>query len=149
MLSKPYEPPPWPEWGFVPLLQVLVTSVAIYVSTFARNSLRAILGAFVLIAAGVAAVPLAALVAEHVVNPTWRFRFGPSYSLGVVIVTAAYAALTLLLCLVQFFAWQNFRRNGASPRSMRVQISSILTFVWLVAFAIASVVIAAQRSQYR
>ena len=85
------------------LTQLLVTSVAVYAASFARNTFQAILAAFVVLMAGVGIVWLAG-TGTHVVGfPPFQW-VGHPYVLAAQILPLLPAALLLMLCVIHWFA---------------------------------------------
>jgi hypothetical protein len=113
--------------------QLLVTSVAIYAASFSKNTLRAILVAFVILAAGAGAIALAIRWIQ-LVTPTLRLWIGRPHSDEALILPLLSVALFLVLCLFQWFAWSNFRRFGLAALSLTVQFTVIFLCVWVVAW---------------
>ncbi len=92
--------------------QLLVTSVAVYAASFSKNTLRAILAAFVILVAGGGALWLAATWV-HQVDPPPGAMDRPSPRGRRADIACFYpVALVFMLCLIQWFAWSNFRRYG-------------------------------------
>lgn len=108
--------------------QLLVTSVAIYAASFSKNTLRAILVAFVILAAGVSAMVLMAREVELVAATLFQLLGRPHVEEGMMLSLLS-GALALMLCLMQGFAWSNFRRSGPPALRLVFQFTVILAFV--------------------
>jgi ABC-type transport system involved in multi-copper enzyme maturation permease subunit len=108
--------------------QLLVTSVAIYAASFSKNTLRAILVAFVILAAGVSAMVLMARGVELVAATLFQLLGRPHVEEGMMLSLLS-GALALMLCLMQGFAWSNFRRSGPPALRLVFQFTVILAFV--------------------
>lgn len=120
--------------------QSLVTSVAVYAASFTKNTLQAILAAFVILAAGGGAIALA-IKWIQLVTPTLRLWVGRPHSDEALILPLLSAALFLVLCLFQWFAWFNFRRFGLAALSLTVQFSVIFLSVWVLAWIFFSALV--------
>jgi len=108
--------------------QLLVTSVAIYAASFSKNTLRAILVAFVILAAFVSAMVLMAREVELVAATLFQLLGRPHVEEGMMLSLLS-GALALMLCLMQGFAWSNFRRSGPPALRLVFQFTVILAFV--------------------
>ena len=127
------------------LAQLLVTSVAVYAASFSRNTLRAILTAFVILAASVGVFTLAVNGMEDAVDRLvrWLHWLGPVPLEEKRALSVVCGMLVYLLCLIQWFAWSNFRRHGASARRLLVQFAVILLSLWLLSVVLAVVLLLA------
>jgi hypothetical protein len=125
--------------------QLLVTSVAVYAASFSRNTLRAILTAFVILAASVGVFTLAVNEMEDVVDRLvrWLHWLGPVPLEEKRALSVVCGMLVYLLCLIQGFAWSNFRRHGASALRLSVQFAVILLSLWLLSVVLAGVLLLA------
>jgi ABC-type Na+ efflux pump permease subunit len=117
--------------------QVLVTSVAIYAASFAKNTLQAILAALVILVASGGTLWLAAYWVDHIAHAPIPW-IGQPHMGEVLMLPLLSAALVLTLCLVQWFAWSNFPRYGLNARRMVIQLAMILLSVWLLAWVFFS-----------
>jgi ABC-type transport system involved in multi-copper enzyme maturation permease subunit len=133
-----------PVYEFLPwvLSQMLVTSVAVYAASFCKSTLRAILAAFGIVAAGCGAFALLASGTEETVRRVVAW-IGPLHvgegllRVGAsMVVPLLSVALGFVLCLVQWFAWSNFRRYRPSPLRVLIQLAVVFLSVWLVSVAI-------------
>jgi hypothetical protein len=113
--------------------QLLLTSVAVYAASFAKNTLQAILAAFVILAAAGGAIVLA-INWIHLVTPTLRLWIGHPHADEGLILPILSGALVLMLCLFQWFAWSNFRRHGRPALGLSVQFTVIFLSVWVIAW---------------
>ncbi|HVM50767.1 MAG TPA: hypothetical protein VMU04_22255 [Candidatus Acidoferrum sp.] len=114
--------------------QLLVTSLAMYAGSCSRTTLRAILAVFGILITAYPVVSLAAIWgARGTVPPALSallFRFlCPLDVQGI--------ALFLMLCLVQWLAWSNFRRSGTPIRRLTGQFFGLLLAAGLVSAVIA------------
>jgi ABC-type transport system involved in multi-copper enzyme maturation permease subunit len=117
--------------------QMLVTSVAVYTASFAKNTLQAILAALVILIASGGALLLASYWVHHVARAPvpWVGQFpGDEWLLSPLLS----GALAFVLCLFQWFAWSNFRRFGLPARRLIVQFTVTLLAVWLIAWVFFS-----------
>jgi hypothetical protein len=117
----------------------MVTSVAVYAASFSKSTLRAILAAFVILVAGGLALRLEAAWL-HQITPRLVRWLGHTHVKEGLILPFLCGALSFLLCLIQWFAWSNFRRCGPSARRLLVQFAVILLSLWLVALALPSAI---------
>jgi hypothetical protein len=117
--------------------QMLVTSVAVYTASFAKNTLQAILAALVILIAGGSAIGLGAYWLHHVarVPIPWIGQFPGGEWL---ILPPLSVALVFVLGLLQWFAWSSFRRYGLTALRLVIQLSVILLSVWLLAWVLFS-----------
>ena len=117
--------------------QVLVTSVAIYAASFAKNTLQAILAALVILVASGGTLLLAAYWVHHLAHAPIPW-IGQPHMGEVLMLPLLSAVLVLTLCLFQWFAWSNFPRYGLNARRMVIQLAMILLSVWLLAWVFFS-----------
>jgi len=113
--------------------QLLLTSVAVYAGSFSKSTLRSILAAVVILAAGGVVLWLA----ETGVN---EFDPGPRDHPHLeewLILPLLSGALVFMLCLIQWFAWSNSRRCGVPARRLLVQLTAIFLSVYLSVWLIA------------
>jgi hypothetical protein len=113
--------------------QLLLTSVAIYTASFARNTLQAILAAFVILIASGGAVWLAINWGRHVAPAPIEWIGQPHADEWLVLPLLA-AALVSMLCCFQWFAWSNFRRPGLPAIRLGLQFIVLFVFFWLLAW---------------
>ena len=112
---------------------LLLTSVAVYAASFSSSTLRAILAAFVISAAGVGVLWLAATgVNEFDPGP----RDHPHLEEWLILPLLS-GGLVFMLCLIQWFAWSNSRRCGVPARRLLVQLTAIFLSVYLSVWLIA------------
>ena len=130
--------PSAPELLCWPLGSLLLTSVAIYAASISNSTLRAILGTVGIIVAAWAVCLLVAFEAMKVVRAMGLSMYyshpGPE-----LIPLLMAGGLFLMLCVVQWFAWSNFRRSGLPARKIIVQLVVILFSVGLTALVIISI----------
>jgi len=138
-------PPPPEILGWV-LAQMLVTSVAIYTASYSRNTLRAILSAFAIIIAGCGICAWVGIHAAKMIEPYLFIErntaqvdrhLSVEVQLKTLIPLLIPGGLFLMLCVVQWFAWSNFRRYGASAGRIVVQLLVLFFVPGLTASAIA------------
>jgi hypothetical protein len=128
--------------------QLLLTSVAVYAASFSSTTLRAILGAFAIITAGWAACYVVVDFATKFIAPrVLELRRAPTYSLHVpdllhILGPFIAGGMILILCLIQWSAWSNFRRSQPSAGNVAVQIMVFLLAGGLIAVAIAMFIFA-------
>lgn len=121
---------------------LLVTSVAVYAASFASNTLQAIPAAFVIFAAGcVVCVVLGTWSVKMIASQLsvlHRFQ-GPAFAhqLRVLIALLISCAQFLMLCVVQWLAWANFRRRRSSAGTIAVQLLGIFSALALLILAIS------------
>ena len=113
--------------------QLLLTSVAVYAASFSRTTMKAILAAFVILAAFGGALILAVNYVRHIA-PAPIPWIGLPHVGEVLILPLLSAALAFTLCLFQWFAWSNFRRCVLPAPRLSLQFTVILLAVWLVAW---------------
>ncbi len=124
--------------------ELLVASVAIYAGTFSTSALRAILWAFGIILVGCLVSGLAwgrvLESAHHWARPI--HVFGPATGQGIEQLACWLVAvgLFLILGLVQFLAWSNFRHSGLPARRFAAQLAAVFIWVGLLAIAILTYV---------
>jgi hypothetical protein len=112
--------------------QLLVTSVAVYAASFSKSSLKAILTAFGIVAAGFGVLT----VTGNLVNRTFeRWSWHHVGNRVDLVLPVLLAGLFLMLCLTQWFAWANFRRLGSPAR--RVVIQLLVIFLAAGVFSLA------------
>ncbi|MEI7936580.1 MAG: hypothetical protein WCK27_07840 [Verrucomicrobiota bacterium] len=126
--------------------QLLLTSVAIYAASFCNSTLRAILGAFAIIAVGgVFCAIVVNYVSDVVGSHSVHVRATPVQlqSLGYLVKTLMpaliAASLLLMLCLVHRFAWSNFRSVKPSAGRVVFQLLAALSVLGLVAHAFINI----------
>ncbi|MGO8931793.1 MAG: hypothetical protein ACLQU3_33480 [Limisphaerales bacterium] len=120
--------------------QILVTSIAIYAASFAKNTLQAILAALIILIASGGALWLGAYWVHHVARapiPCVGQFPGDEW----LILPPLSGALVFVLCLFQSFAWSNFPRYGLIPLRLVIQLVVILLSVWLLAWVLFSALI--------
>lgn len=118
---------------------LLLTSVAIYAASISKNTLRAILGAVGIIVAAWAVCLLVGFEAMKVVRAMGLSMYGDYSHPGPELIPLLMAGgLFLMLCVVQWFAWSNFRRSGLPARKIIAQIVVMLLTVGLTALVIIS-----------
>jgi hypothetical protein len=124
--------------------QLLLTSVAVYAASFSNTPLRAILAAFAVIAVGGVVFAIAADYVTNVIGPRLiQFLPAPAHLPSVraymesLMPLLLAVSIGLILCLLQRFAWSNFRR--LRPSVGRVVVQLLVTFfgLGLIALAIA------------
>lgn len=123
--------PPAPELLIWPLGSLLLTSIAVYAASISNNTLRAILAAFGIVAAGYAACFLtgaAAIYAAHHLASPIHFS-SPSATLIPQLIVAG---LFLLLCVIQWLGWSNFQGSGVSALEIVGQLAFMLFSVALI-----------------
>ena len=113
-----------------PLGSLLLTSVAIYAASISTSTLRAILGTVGIAVAAYAVcflVGVASVKASRgLVSSTYLSSPGPQ-----VIPLLLAGGLFFVLCVVQWFAWSNYRRYRLPARKIVVQVVAILLCVGL------------------
>ena len=117
--------PSAPELLIWPLSSLLLTSIAVYAASISNNTLRAILAAFGIVAAGCAACFLTgagAIYAVHHLASPIHFSSPDATLITQLIV----AGLFCLLCLVQWLAWSNFQGSGVSALEIVSQLAFML-----------------------
>src|ERR1019366_8371859 len=92
---------------------------------FARTTLQAILASFVILAALVGDLLLAVNWVHHIA-PAPIPWIGLPHVGEMLILPLLSTALTLALCLLQGFAWSNFRRYALPAPRLIVQFTVIL-----------------------
>jgi hypothetical protein len=117
--------------------QLLLTSVAVYAASFAKNTLQAILAALVILVASGGAIWLAINCVHHVVLAPIEWIGQPPFKEGLILPLLS-GALAFVLCLFQCFAWSNFPRYGLTALRLVFQLTVILLSVWLVAWVLFS-----------
>jgi hypothetical protein len=129
--------PPAPAIFCWVLGQLLLTSVAVYAASFARNTLQAILAAFVILAAGGGAIMLAINWVHHIARAPIPWIGQPRVH-EMLILSLLSGILILTLCLFQGFAWSNFRRHGLPALRLSIQFTVMFLFVSLLAWVFFS-----------
>jgi hypothetical protein len=123
--------------------QLLLTSVAVYAASFSNSTLRAILTAFAIIVASFGVFFLVGTgVAKIEPLRFWIYMHAPEVTKALIPPLLA-GGLFLMLCVVQWFAWSNFRRYGLSARRIVVQLPVMFFAVGLIALAISVAIVAA------
>ena len=136
--------PPAPEILSWILGSLLLASVAVYAASFSNSALRAILAAIAIIAAGYGFCALVGTrVARIEPRQQWILMCIPQVARALIPQLLA-GGLFFLLCVVQWFAWSNFRRYRPSARRIVGQLMVIFFAVGLVALAISLVIAAAR-----
>jgi hypothetical protein len=115
------------------LSQLMVTSVAVYAASFARNTLQAILASFVMLVAGGGAIWLAISTAHYVALAPVQWIGVPRVDARLILPVLS-VALAMVLCLFQGFAWHNFLRCGLGVSRLIRQFAVLLLAVWLIAW---------------
>jgi ABC-type transport system involved in multi-copper enzyme maturation permease subunit len=122
--------PSAPEILCWPLGSLLLTSVAIYAASISTSTLRAILGTVGIAVAAYAVcflVGVASVKASRgLVSSTYLSSPGPH-----VIPLLLAGGLFFMLCVVQWFAWSNYRRYRVPARKIVAQVIAILICVGL------------------
>jgi len=126
---------------------LLLTSVAVYGASICGNTLRGILTAMVMVVAGCA---LTAWVVNRVVRlaanqlAVGRMSYGPRHELAnqvqAMVPVLLSLGLLLMVCVVQWFAWSNFRHFRPSARSVGTQLAAIYGALGLLALGIPLVI---------
>ena len=119
---------------------MIMTSVAIYTASFAKNTMQAILAAFVILAVGGGAIWLAISTAHYVALAPVQWIGVPRVDVRLVLPVLS-VALVLVLCLFQGFAWYNFPRYGLGVRRLICQFAVIFVVVWLIEWVYFSALI--------
>ena len=120
--------------------QLIMTSVAIYTASFAKNTMQAILAAFVILAVGGGAVCLAIYLTKNAALVPVQWMGQPRVDQGLILPLLSVALISVL-CLFQGFAWCNFPRYGVGVSRLIVQFASILLGVLLIAWFFFSALI--------
>jgi hypothetical protein len=120
--------------------QLIMTSVAIYTASFAKNTMQAILAAFVILAVGGGAIWLAISTAHYVALAPVQWIGDPRVDVRLVLPVLS-VALVLVLCLFQGFAWYNFPRCDLGVRGLIGQFAVIFVVVWLIEWVYFSALI--------
>jgi hypothetical protein len=113
--------------------QMVMTSVAIYAASFAKNTMQAILAAFVILAAGIGAMWLAISTAHYVFLAPVQLIGVPRVDVWLLLPVLS-VTLVLLLCLFQGFARYNFPRCGLGVARLMRQFAVMFLAVWLIAW---------------
>jgi hypothetical protein len=120
--------------------QLVVTSVAVYAASFAKNTLQGILAAFVFLAACGGAIWLAINMAHHVALAPVEWLGQPRVDERLILPILS-VALGLVLCLFQGFAWHNFPLYGLPVACLVRQFAVMFLAVWLIAWFFFSALI--------
>jgi hypothetical protein len=110
-----------------------MTSVAVYTASFAKNTMQAILAAFVILIAGGGAIWLAISTAHYVAIAPVQWIDVPRVDVRLILPVLS-VALVLVLCLFQGFARYNFARCGMGVRRSIGQLAVMLLAVCLIAW---------------
>ena len=129
--------PPAFEMAGWALAQMLATSVAVCAASFCRNTLRAILAAFLIIIAGCSLCTWFGIHVARILESILLVRRLPSVQLKTLIPMLLAGGFFFMLCVFQWFAWSNFRRCGASAGRIVVQLLALFLALGLTAMAIA------------
>jgi hypothetical protein len=127
------ELPPPEEVVPIVLAQLLATTLAVYTATICKNTIWAILAAFGMVAAGIG-------VFFQAVRPVEQLAHGrtlgalPEGTVAALAWFIACAGLLLVVCLLQWFAWSNFRRFGLGRGRFGLQLVAIFALVGLMPF---------------
>jgi hypothetical protein len=119
-------------WVFA---QLLLTSVAVYAASFSRNTLRAIISALAILAVSYGVIALTAPLAASSKLTLIAIGLLPW---GHSPLRVIYASLLLLLVMLQWFAWSNFRRADRPLRFVMSQLLLLLltaTMGWIASVA--------------
>jgi ABC-type transport system involved in multi-copper enzyme maturation permease subunit len=129
--------PPAPELLCWTLGSLLLTSVAVYAGSISNSTLRAILGTVGIAVAAYAVcflVGVASVKASRgLVSSAYLSSPGPH-----VIPLLLAGGLFFVLCVVQWFAWSNYRRYRLPARKIVVQVVAILLCVGLTTLVLLS-----------
>ena len=120
--------------------QLVMTSVAIYAASFAKNTLQGILAAFVILAAGGGASWLAISMVHYVALAPVQWIGVPRVDVWLLLPVLSLA-LVLVLCLFQGFAWYNFPRCGLGVGRLIRQFAMMFLAVWLIGWFFFSALI--------
>ena len=105
---------------------LLATSLAVYAASFSSNSLRAILMAMGLVAAGGVVCWLAGSCAAHIEARWMVLRMYAAQDAMRQAPKLVAIGLLLVLCVAQALAWSNFRRSAAPALEVVGQIAVLL-----------------------
>jgi hypothetical protein len=132
-------PPAWaiPCWV---LGQLLLTSVAVYTASFAKNTLQAILAAFVILAALGGLIWCAIYSAHYGAFAPVQWMGQPRVDEWLILPVLSIALISVL-CLFQWLAWSNFPRYGLRITRLIGQFAVTLLVVWLIAWFFFSALI--------
>jgi hypothetical protein len=123
---------------------LLLTSSAVYAASFSPNTLRAILAACAINIAGcVFCYQVGHWVADLTSRSLWMYMHvsqDVSQISKALIPPLLAGGLFFMLCLVQWFAWCNFRRYGPSARRIVVQFLVLFFALGLLAVSVAIIV---------
>jgi hypothetical protein len=120
--------------------QLVMTSVAVYTASFAKNTLQAILAALVILAAGGGLVWFAIYSAHYVALAPVQWMGQPRVDEWLILPLLSIALISVL-CLFQWFAWSNFPRYGLRAPRLIGQFAVTLLVVWLIAWFFFSALI--------
>ena len=120
--------------------QLVVTSVAIYAASFAKNTLQGILAAFVILATGGGVIWLAISTAHYVALAPVQWLGVPRVDVRLILPVLS-VALVMVLCLFQGFAWYNFPRCGLRVTRLIGQFAVLFVALWLIAWFFFSALI--------
>jgi ABC-type Na+ efflux pump permease subunit len=135
--------PPAPELLGWMLGYLLLTSVAVYAASFSNSTLRAILAAFAIsIAGGAFCVLGGSEVAKFEPLRLWIYFHFPQIEKALTPQFLA-GGLFLMLCVVQWFAWSNFRRCEPSARRIVVQLLAMFFALATITLVLTLVIVAA------
>jgi hypothetical protein len=135
--------PPAPEILGWMLGYLLLTSVVVYAASFSNSTLRAILAAFAITVAGGAFCVLGGPeVAKSEPLRLWIYFHFPQIDKALIPQFLA-GGLFLMLCVVQWFAWSNFRRCEPSARKIVVQLLAIFFALATITLVLTLVIVAA------
>jgi len=115
---------------------LLLTSVAVYAASFSNSTLRAILAAFAMIAVGCLLCFSVGPEVAKIDPRRWGILLHVPQVRRELIPQFLTGDLFFMLCVVQWFAWSNFRRNGLSARRIVVQLLVIFFALGLLTLAI-------------
>jgi hypothetical protein len=113
--------------------QLVMTSVAVYTASFAKNTLQAILAALVILAAGGGLIWFAIYSAHYVALAPVQWMGQPRVDKWLILPLLSIALISVL-CLFQWFAWCNFPRYGLRAARLIGQFAVTLLAVWLIAW---------------
>jgi len=148
MLADPLFNRPGSSTSFPPACAILcwvlgqlgMTSVAVYTASFAKNTLQAILAAFVILAAGGGLVWFAIYSTHYIAFAPVQWMGQPRVDEWLILPVLSIA-LICVLCLFQWFAWSNFPRYGLRAPRLIGQFAVTLLAVWPIAWFFFSALI--------
>jgi hypothetical protein len=120
--------------------QLVMTSVAVYTASFAKNTLQAILAALVILAAGGGLIWFAIYSAHYVALAPVQWMGQPRVDEWLILPVLSIGLISVL-CLFQWFAWSNFPRYGLRAPRLIGQFAVTLLVVWLIAWFFFSALI--------